>query len=119
MIRYACIIPCDIDQFFRLRYISITCGTVKYLPEELFNLDLVQLSVHSNELTDIPRKISKLVNLRSLGIMRNRLSNIPKEIFNLTMLNDISLDFNRYMSTHNYKRIDDRLKALLDNGVIN
>lgn len=114
------IIPIDIDQFYYVNNVKLTCGKIKFLPIELFKLNLRSLSIHSNEVRIIPREIGNCINLRTLDISENMLTRLPKEIFNLRNLGDYycSLNKNNYMETDYCVNIFSRLNTLRNQGYI-
>jgi len=57
------------------------------IPKEIGNLiNLKSLYLNSNQLTKIPKEIGNLINLKELSLSNNKLTEIPKEIGNLTNL---------------------------------
>lgn len=111
-------IPSDIDQFYYAHIISISNGIVKVLPNELFNLKLLSLSLKNNDIIKLPRKIGELITLKFLDISHNKLRVLPKEILNLVYLTNIQIDGNGYMPTDLRETPINRFIQLKDSGYI-
>lgn len=81
------IVPCDIDQFYGLKSISIMDNYITIIPKELCNLrTLTDISFHNNKITIIPKEIYLLTNLVSLYLGYNNIRYIPNEMKFLTKL---------------------------------
>lgn len=87
------VIPCDIDQYYHINFITILQTEISVLPVELFNLNLRKLVLCNNFIKILPSEIKYLLNLYSLDLSNNNLSTLPKELFSLNLLN-LSLFFN-------------------------
>jgi Leucine-rich repeat (LRR) protein len=99
-------IPKGLDALKNLRRFIISGKNIKQIPEEIFDLNLIDLDINYTNITTISPKIGKLSKLRRLDLSNNKLSEIPNEIGNLTELRYLSL-FN-----NNLTSLPDSLKNL-------
>jgi len=66
------------------------------IPKELGNLtQLKRLSLYHNQLTQIPKELGNLTQLKRLYLHVNQLTQIPKELGNLTQLERLYLEHNQ------------------------
>lgn len=73
-------IPIEIGFLTSLKKVIISGDRIKAVPRQLFELvDLEELGL-GNRLTEIPKEISKLKNLKILDLSRNNLTDLPEEI---------------------------------------
>ena len=63
---------------------DISDGVLPRDRERLVNL--TELNLYNNQLTELPKEITNLVNLTELGLSGNLLTELPKEIGNLVNL---------------------------------
>ena len=69
------------------------------MPDWLRNaLDIVELDLRGNRLTQVPDWLGGLTRLGELNLSRNRLTSVPKSLGNLTALTTLDLSGNRLTS---------------------
>ena len=80
----------------RLKTLNINTNQLSELPKEIGNLtNLRKLYISNNKLSELPKEIGNLTNLRYLSISNNQLSELPKEIGNLTNLRELDISNNQ------------------------
>jgi Leucine-rich repeat (LRR) protein len=89
------VIPGEIGQLTRMRYLSLDSNAMSALPPEIGHCTaLIHLTVSYNHLISIPPEIGALVSLRRLELTHNALTTLPEQIGNLKLLDNLWLDFN-------------------------
>lgn len=89
----------SIEKIFNKEIISLSNRGLSNLPKEIGVLtNLKTLNLLNNKLTSLPKEISNLTNLETLNLLGNKLTSLPKEIGNLTKLQDLDLDQNKLVS---------------------
>ena len=84
----------DKEKIFKLKELSIFYCKTKHIPAEIFkltNLEILEIK-HSNDLTELPKEIGNLTNLKKLSIGCGRLKKLPKEIGNLVNLKILEIN---------------------------
>jgi len=72
-------------------------GNLHVIPEQLFDFsELISLSIHGQNLTEIPIAIRKLKKLKYFDFSSNKISEIPKELIELNNIESIGLDGNLF-----------------------
>jgi leucine-rich repeat protein SHOC2 len=81
-------LPVTLPSLKQLRELYLGMNRFQTIPEPVFYLStsLAALELPSNELTEIPERISLLVNLVRLDICSNNLTSLPEELGCLTSL---------------------------------
>ena len=57
-------------------------------------LDIIELDCHSNQLTELPKEICNLINLRYLSFFNNKITEIPEGIHHLINLIHLCCSYN-------------------------
>lgn len=88
------------DRFFfwmiRLRYLDLSRNTLSDLPEEMKELQQLEvLSLHNNKFTRLPLVVCELRTLKSLLLFNNLLTTLPLELGRLSQLRTLALQGNR------------------------
>jgi hypothetical protein len=79
--------------------ISISRLGLKTIPKELFDvIDLQELTLGNNQLTDLPKEFAVFKELRILSMQRCQLKKIPEVLFNLKNLHTLNLSRNKIES---------------------
>jgi len=79
-----------------IEVLILSCNQLTEIPKEIGNLQqLRDLYLHYNQLIEIPKEIGNLQQLRELTLSCNRLTEIPKEIVNLQQLQILNLSDNQ------------------------
>ncbi len=74
-------------------------GVYEDLQEALRNpMDVLSLDLSEQDLTVLPKEITKLTNLTKLKLFGNKLTVLPKEIGNLTSLKELYLHYNKLIT---------------------
>ncbi|CAD5183447.1 unnamed protein product [Musa acuminata subsp. malaccensis] len=85
------ILPHYIGNLIHLRYLNVSWTGITELPESICNLTNLQFLILTGcrQLTQIPRGIDGLVNLRTLDCQSTRLESLPYGIGRLKYLNEL------------------------------
>ena len=87
---------CDKEIAMFIDILDMSFNKLTEIPKEIFNLtNLKTLNISNNQITEIPKEIFNLTNLTYLDISNNKIKEIPKEIFNLTNLTDLYVSNNQ------------------------
>jgi len=85
-------IPRNKEKLLNLTELSLNFNQLTELPKEIGNLtNLISLHLGGNQLTELPKEIGNLTNLTSLHLFENQLTELPKEIGNLSNLTELHL----------------------------
>ena len=91
-----------VDLLYDLDELYLIDNPLSDLPKEINQLaNLKSLDLRNNKLSDLPKKINQLANLKFLNLRNNKLSDLPKEINQLANLQSLDLSYNNY---HTYPR---------------
>ena len=86
----------DFDFWYNVEELFMRNRKLKDFPEEIFLLPKLRiLSLAQNNITYLPKNISKLTNLETLSLSRNKLITLPKEIGDLKKLKILNLNDNK------------------------
>ena len=87
------------DQFHvlkNLQVLRLDHNNISTLPDELFNLPLVALSLSFNSLFKVPKKISNLKSLNFLSLAENHIQDLPSELGDLRGLRTLHIHKNEF-----------------------
>jgi len=85
----------EILKLKNLQYLHLSGNNIIDIKVILELKDLQELIIDYNQLSEIPKEISKLKNLRELNLISNKISKIPKEIGELKNLEELALNHNK------------------------
>ncbi len=93
---YPILVKKRIQQAKETNRLDLSCYALGTLPEELFNLDRLEVLVLDfNELTELPSEIKYLKSLKKLIAPWNHIEELPYEIGYLSELEVINLTYNQ------------------------
>lgn len=93
------IIPPEIGNLKKLKYLNIGLTQLETIPKEIGNLkSLDTLYLGSNNIKTIPKEIGNLKNLELLDISSNQIEKLPDEICNLMSLRKLFITHNKLKS---------------------
>ncbi len=105
-IEHLCIKKCDIDEINQavlhlknLKTLDISGNGISDLTGLRPTKSLEKLDVSANRLTEIPKEIFNLINLKSLNIKHNRITTLSNEITKLTRLEYLNIGNNNLAET--------------------
>jgi len=89
-------IPASFNNFTKILEVYLHSNQLTSLPSELDNLtSLWFLSIYSNQLTSLPSEIGSLNQLQFIILSNNKLSSLPESFANLIQLHTLYLDSNQ------------------------
>jgi len=78
------------------QYLDLSDNQLSDLPKEIAELkNLKKLYLNDNQLSDLPKEIAELKSLQTLDLRNNQLSDLPKEIAELKSLQELYLSSNQ------------------------
>ena len=84
------------EELLNVTELDLHFNQLTQLPKEIGNLvNLTWLYLSDNQLTQLPKEIGNLVNLTALDLSDNQLTQLPKEIGNLVNLTWLALSDNQ------------------------
>ncbi|KAI9074170.1 hypothetical protein K1719_043885 [Acacia pycnantha] len=85
-------VPNSIGNLQHLRYLNLSCTSIRRLPNEAFTLHNLQTLLLSNCMyfNELPEKIEKLTNLRHLDISGTAVKEMPTQVTKLQNLQSLS-----------------------------
>ena len=87
-----------IDEARRTNKLNLRLHHLSSVPLPVFQLNLTELDLSSNQLTSLPATVSRLQELRSLTLTWNSLYELPSAIGRLVSITHIDLSFNQCVS---------------------
>ncbi|TYQ23664.1 GTP-binding protein [Pseudanabaena sp. UWO311] len=89
-------LPSELANLVNLKDLQIPYNNISEIPEVITNLTNLQtLDLYFNNISEIPDAIKGLINLQSLSLHNNKISEIPDAIRGLTNLQSLSLGYNK------------------------
>ncbi len=83
---------------FKFISLNLSFNNLTVLPDEIASLNLKQLSVRNNKLTDLDESIGKLTHLKDLNLNYNKLKSLPHTISTLSNLKKLYINNNKLTS---------------------
>ncbi|MFT5305806.1 MAG: Leucine-rich repeat (LRR) protein [Flavobacteriales bacterium] len=72
-------------------------------PPQILYLNVTELNLDKNQIKEIPKEISKMIDLYNLSISENQLTELPKSIKKLVNLRKLNLRGNNFSSKEKKK----------------
>ena len=94
-------IPKSIEQAKKLTHLFMSNNSVSVWPREIANLNIYDIALDGNLLTDIPREIGDIASLSCLSLQNNKIRALPKEMASLSNMRWVDLRNNSIVSLDN------------------
>ena len=96
-------LPYSFGELFQIRQLSIHNNQLKELPKSFTNLEYLEyLDLSWNNFERMPDELFKLSSLKNINLCGNKISLIPKEISNQKNLRNLDLSYNQIQEIPNF-----------------
>jgi len=87
-------IPISLMNLENLQILNLSYNNIAEFPSELCGLNLCDLQLQNNQLTDLPNHFGFLINLTKLDLSSNKLESLPESMSGLSKLTELNLSSN-------------------------